>query len=53
MASRFAFDPNREAIILVAGNKSRANEGRFYRELIRTADDRFDAHMARLKTEGR
>jgi hypothetical protein len=24
---------------------------RFYRELIRKADDRFDAHLARLRTE--
>lgn len=49
----FAFDPNREAIILVAGDKSRRNERRFYDELIRTADDRFDAHLDRLKAEER
>lgn len=47
----FAFDPKRTAILLVAGDKSGASEKRFYRELIRKADDRFDAHLARLKRE--
>jgi hypothetical protein len=47
----FAFDPKRKAILLVAGNKSGGSEKRFYRELIRQADDRFDAHLARLKKE--
>src|SRR2546422_273009 len=43
----FAFDPKREAILLVAGDKSGASERRFYRQLIRTADERFDGHLAR------
>lgn len=47
----FAFDPKREAILLVAGDKSGVSGKRFYRELIRKADDRFDAHLARLKSE--
>jgi hypothetical protein len=47
----FAFDPQRTAILLVAGDKSGASEKRFYRALIRKADDRFDAHRARLKRE--
>ena len=47
----FAFDTKRKAILLVAGDKSGGSEKRFYRELIRKADDRFDAHLARLKTE--
>ncbi len=47
----FAFDPKRRAILLVAGDKSGGSEKRFYRELIRKADDRFDAHLARLKKE--
>jgi hypothetical protein len=46
----FAFDTRRAAILLVAADKSGVNERRFYRELIRKADDRFDAHLARLKT---
>ena len=45
----FAFDPKRKAILLVAGDKSGISENRFYRELIRKADDRFDAHLARLQ----
>ena len=45
----FAFDTNRRAILLVAGDKSGVSEKRFYRELIRKADERFDAHLARLK----
>ena len=47
----FAFDPKRRAILLVAGDKSGGSERRFYRELIRKADGRFDAHLARLKRE--
>lgn len=45
----FAFDPKRTAILLVAGDKSGVSEKRFYRKLIQKADDRFDAHLARLK----
>jgi hypothetical protein len=45
----FAFDPRRRAILLVAGDKSGGSQNRFYRELIRKADQRFDAHLVRLK----
>ena len=45
----FAFDTERKAILLVAGDKSGGGERRFYRGLIRKADERFDAHLARLK----
>ncbi len=44
----FAFDPRRKAILLVAGDKSGGSEKHFYRELIRRADERFDAHLARI-----
>src|SRR5216684_2790220 len=47
----FAFDPKRRAILLVAGDKSGVSEKRFYRELIRKADERFGAHLALLKRE--
>jgi hypothetical protein len=47
----FAFDTKREAILLAAGDKSGVSEKRFYRELIRKADDRFDAHLVRVKRE--
>ena len=49
----FAFDTKRKAMLLVAGDKSGSSEKRFYRELIRKADDRFDAHLARLRKKTR
>ncbi len=45
----FAFDPRRRAIILVCGDKQGRNEKAFYRKLLRTADQRFDGHLAALK----
>ena len=45
----FAFDTKRKAILLVAGDKSGGSEKRFYRELIRKADERFDAHLGLWK----
>ena len=47
----FAFDPKRRAVLLVAGDKSGGGEKRFYRQLLRTADARFDEHLASLKKE--
>jgi hypothetical protein len=41
----FAFDPNRNAVLLIGGDKSGINQKRFYDSLIRVADDRFDAWM--------
>lgn len=49
----FAFDPMREAILLVAGDKSGGGEARFYRTLIAKADARFDRHLAELKAPSR
>ena len=49
----FAFDPQRKAILLVAGDKSGVNERRFYRQLIKRADARFSMHLDRLKDERR
>ena len=45
----FAFDPERKAILLVAGDKSGVSEQRFYKQLIKKADEQFDDHLARLK----
>ncbi|MEO5332352.1 MAG: type II toxin-antitoxin system RelE/ParE family toxin [Magnetococcus sp. YQC-5] len=45
----FAFDTLRQAIILVAGDKSGGSEKRFYRSLIATADKRLDDHLAQQK----
>ena len=47
----FAFDPQRQAIVLVGGNKVGARQSAFYKELIRIADERFAAHMKTLKVE--
>ena len=47
----FAFDPKRDAILLVAGDKSGGSENRFYKQLIKTADKRFEAHLAQLKNQ--
>ncbi len=47
----FAFDTKRKAVLLIAGDKSGGSRKRFYRGLIRKADERFDAHLARLKKE--
>lgn len=41
----FAFDPQRQAILLVGGSKSGVSERQFYRDLIRVADERFSAHL--------
>ena len=45
----FAFDRQRQAILLVAGDKAGVSEKRFYKRLIAKADERFDAHLANLQ----
>ena len=49
----FAFDPTRNAILLVAGDKSGVSEKKFYKRLIAKADKRFDTHLSRLKKKER
>ena len=49
----FAFDPKRRAILLVGGDKSGGSEKRFYRQLIKKADARFDEHVVRVENERR
>jgi hypothetical protein len=44
----FAFDPERKAILLVAGDKSGGGEKRFYKTLVAKADKRYQAHLDRL-----
>jgi len=44
----FAFDSERKAVLLVAGDKSGGSQKRFYRQIIKTADDRFDEHLESL-----
>jgi len=45
----FAFDPERKAILLVAGDKTGEGEKRFYKTLIKKADERFDRHLAEIE----
>lgn len=45
----FAFDPKREGIVLVAGDKSGTSEKTFYRRLIEKADKRFAEHLEDMK----
>jgi hypothetical protein len=49
----FAFDPKRQAILLVGGDKSGGSEKRFYRQLIEKADARFDEHVKRIEKDRR
>lgn len=45
----FAFDSYRSAILLVGADKSGTSGSRFYRQLIRKADARFDEHISQLQ----
>lgn len=45
----FAFDPKRHAILLVCGDKSGTSSKRFYNNLIKKADKRFDKHLLEIK----
>jgi hypothetical protein len=47
----FAFDPERQAIILIAGDKSGVGQKRFYNSLIAKADNRFGEHLTKLKEQ--
>ncbi len=44
----FAFDPERDAVLLVAGDKSGGSEKTFYRRLIDKADRRYKEHLDSL-----
>ncbi len=46
----FAFDPRREAIFLVAGDKA-GNWEAWYRKAIPLADERFTQHQIELEAE--
>ena len=41
----FAFDPQRQAILLVGGDKGGADQRRFYKRLIDVADGRYEEHL--------
>ena len=44
----FAFDPKRQAILLVSGDKGGSDQKRFYKRLIAVADERLNEHLATL-----
>jgi hypothetical protein len=44
----FVFDPRRNAILLVAGDKSGVSEKKFYKRLIDKADNRYKEHLDNL-----
>jgi len=44
----FAFDPDRNAIILVAADKQGVDEKKYYSALLKKANRRFDQHLANL-----
>ena len=44
----FAFDPHRQAILLVGGNKCGVNHNRFYKRLIDIAENRYQEHLHNL-----
>ena len=45
----FAFDPDRNGILLIGGDKSGVSTKRFYKQLIEKADQLYAAHLAALK----
>ncbi|MBY0545166.1 MAG: type II toxin-antitoxin system RelE/ParE family toxin [Gammaproteobacteria bacterium] len=47
----FAFDLMRDAVVLVAGNKSGKSERLFYKQLIKKADQRYEKHLSLLEME--
>lgn len=47
----FAFDPERNAVVLVGGDKQGENQRRFYNWLISTADERFRKHLDDLEDQ--
>ena len=46
----YAFDPRRNAILLIGGNKGGNN--RFYAQYIPVADDLYDVYLHELREEG-
>lgn len=49
----FAFDPTRQGILLVGGNKSGVGQRQFYNQLIAKADELYDQHLANLRRGGK
>ena len=49
----FAFDPLRQAVMLVGGDKGGADQRRFYRHPIALADKRYDSHLDTLQEQAK
>ncbi len=49
----FAFDPQRQAILVVGGDKGGADQRRFYKRLLTVADARYDDHLGSLGQSGK
>jgi len=49
----FAFDPQRQAILLVGGDKGGADQRRFYKRLIKVADERYSEHLGTLTQQSK
>jgi len=45
----YAFDPKRQCIILVAGDKSGVNQNKFYKKIIKKAERRYSQHLLTLE----
>lgn len=45
----FAFDLERNAVVLVGGSKRGKHQQRFYKNLVQIADFRFESHLSVLK----
>ena len=48
-----AFDPQRQAILLVGGDKGGADQRRFYKRLINVADERYDEHLGTVAQQSK
>ena len=48
----FAFDQERQGILLVPGDKAGTSQKRFYKQLLAKADKRFGEHLIRLQEKG-
>lgn len=49
----FAFDPERQAILLAGGDKAGAGQKRFYKRLIGISDERYGKHLVGLSASQR
>lgn len=47
----FAFDPRRNGILLIAGDKSGVSEKTFYKRLIGKADKRYKQHLKTIESK--